>query len=247
MKKIVIASNNLGKLNEIGAILAPLDIEIVPQTSLGVSEAEEPHFTFVENALAKAHHASRATGLPALADDSGICVDALGGAPGVHSARFAGEPPAGTPRTREAQDALNNQKLLDLLVNETNRKAHYYCVIVLTRGPDDPRPLICEAEWHGEIVKTPRGTGGFGYDPLFMVAGTRKTGAEFTPDEKNLVSHRAQALAQLVARLKTELGLRNSGMPDERVRTRTPAFKSEDDAVRSRIVPSRFRTERKKP
>ena len=207
MNKIVIASNNLGKLNEIGAILSPLDIEIVAQSSLGVSEAEEPHFTFVENALAKAYHASRSTGLPALADDSGICVDALGGAPGVRSARFADEVPAGAPRTREAQDELNNQKLLDLLADETNRKAHYYCVIVLTRGPDDPRPLICEAEWHGEIIKAPRGSGGFGYDPLFLVEGTRKTGAEFTPEEKNKISHRAQALAQLVTRLCAEPGL----------------------------------------
>ena len=207
MKKIVIASNNLGKLNEIGAILTPLDIEIVAQGTLGVSEAEEPHFTFVENALAKAHHASRITGLPALADDSGICVEALGGAPGVRSARFAGEPPAGPPRTREEQDELNNQKLLELLANETNRKAHYVCVIVLTRGPDDPRPLICEAEWHGEIVKAPRGSGGFGYDPLFLVDGTRKTGAEFAPEEKNRISHRAQALAQLVERLKKEPGI----------------------------------------
>jgi len=212
MNKIVIASNNLGKLNEIGAILSPLDIEIVAQSSLGVSEAEEPHFTFVENALAKAYHASRSTGLPALADDSGICVDALGGAPGVRSARFADEVPAGAPRTREAQDELNNQKLLDLLADETNRKAHYYCVIVLTRGPDDPRPLICEAEWHGEIIKAPRGGGGFGYDPLFLVDGTHKTGAEFTPDEKNKISHRAQALAQLVKRLKVELRIEDRGL-----------------------------------
>ena len=211
MNKIVIASNNLGKLNEIGAILLPLDIEIVAQGTLGVSEAEEPHFTFVENALAKAYHASRSTGLPALADDSGICVDALGGAPGVRSARFAGEPPAGTRRTREEQDELNNRKLLELLANQSNRKAHYYCVIVLTRGPDDPRPMICEAEWHGEIVQAPRGSGGFGYDPLFLVDGTHKTGAEFTPDEKNKISHRAQALAQLLTRLRAELGIGQGG------------------------------------
>ena len=218
MKKIVIASNNLGKLNEIGVILAPLDIEIVAQSTLGVSEAEESHFTFVENALAKAHHASRATGLPALADDSGICVDALGGLPGVHSARFANEDPAGepigAPRTREAQDERNNRELLARLANQTNRKAHYYCVIVLTRSPDDPRPMICEAEWHGEIVHAPRGSGGFGYDPLFMVDGLRKTGAELAPDEKNRISHRAQALAQLVARLKVELGIEGSRIED---------------------------------
>jgi XTP/dITP diphosphohydrolase len=235
MKKIVIASNNLGKLNEIGAILAPLDIEILAQGSLGVGEAEEPHFTFIENALAKAHHASRATGLPALADDSGLCVDALGGAPGVRSARFAGEPPAGTTRTREAQDALNNQKLLELLAGETNRKAHYVCVIALTRGPDDPRPLICEAEWHGEIVMAPRGGGGFGYDPLFLVEGTRKTGAEFAPEEKNRISHRAQALAQLVARLRAEPGITLAAPA-----TRGPASTRRDSVLVPRRKPSEF-------
>ncbi len=242
MKKIVIASNNLGKLNEIGAILTPLDIEIVAQGSLGVDEAEEPHFTFVENALAKAYHASRSTGLPALADDSGICVDALGGAPGVRSARFAGEPPAGVPRTREEQDALNNRKLLELLASETDRKAHYYCVIVLTRGPDDPQPFICEAEWHGEIVKAPRGSGGFGYDPLFMVEGTRKTGAEFTPEEKNKISHRAQALAQLVARLRGELGIGNA-LPGSKRSATSPR----DPVLATPRLPSEFPPGRSKP
>ena len=202
MKKIVIATNNLGKLNEIGAILVPLDIEIVPQSVLGVTAADEPHFTFVENALAKARHASRHTGLPALADDSGICVDALNGAPGVHSARFAGDPPAGAAGGRAAQDERNNRKLLDLLADESNRRAHYYCVIVLTRHADDPQPMICEAEWHGEIVEAPRGNGGFGYDPLFLVPALRKTGAELPPAEKNRISHRGQALAALAARLQ---------------------------------------------
>ena len=202
MKKIVIASNNVGKLTEIGAILAPLDIEIVAQSTLGVTEAEEPHCTFVENALAKARHASAHTGLPALADDSGICVDALKGAPGVYSARFAGE--AGAGGGRADQDARNNRKLLDLLVRESNRKAHYYCIIVLTRHPDDPQPIICEAEWHGEIVQTPRGSGGFGYDPLFLIPALRKTGAELPPAEKNRISHRAQALAALAARLRAD-------------------------------------------
>ena len=202
MKKIVIASNNLGKLNEIGAILAALDIEIVAQSTLGVSEAAEPHCTFVENALAKARHASAHTGLAALADDSGICVDALKGAPGVYSARFAGEPAAGAVGGRGAQDARNNQKLLDLLATVANRKAHYYCVIVLTRRADDPQPIICEAEWHGEIVTAPRGSAGFGYDPLFLIPELRKTGAELSADEKNRISHRAQALALLAARLR---------------------------------------------
>jgi XTP/dITP diphosphohydrolase len=242
MKKIVIASNNLGKLNEIGAILTPLDIEIIAQDTLGVTEAEEPHFTFVENALAKAHHASRITGLPALADDSGICVDALGGAPGVRSARFAGDAEPGAPRSREAQDERNNRKLLELLAGETNRKAHYYCVIVLTRGADDPRPLICEAEWHGEIVSTPRGSGGFGYDPLFMVEGTRKTGAEFAPEEKNRISHRAQALAQLVTRLRGELGIQESSF-----RTQGSAMRRHDPALAPQRLPSQYPPGRSKP
>jgi XTP/dITP diphosphohydrolase len=201
IRKIVIASNNVGKLNEIGAILEPLDIEIVAQSTLGVAEADEPHCTFIENALAKARHASAHTGLPALADDSGICVDALNGAPGVHSARFAGES-AGGPGGRADQDARNNRKLLDLLAHETNRRAHYYCVIVLTRRADDPQPIVCEAEWHGEIVKTPRGSGGFGYDPLFLIPALKKTGAELKPEEKNRISHRGQALAALAARLQ---------------------------------------------
>ncbi|HEV7822128.1 MAG TPA: non-canonical purine NTP pyrophosphatase, partial [Burkholderiales bacterium] len=149
MKKLVIASNNVGKLNEIGAILAPLDIEIVAQSTLGVGEAAEPHCTFIENALAKARHASAHTGFPALADDSGICVDALNGAPGVYSARFAGEAADGAG-TRANQDARNNQKLLELLARETNRRAHYYCVIVLMRRADDPQPIVCEAQWQGE-------------------------------------------------------------------------------------------------
>jgi len=199
MKKIVIASNNVGKLNEIGAILVPLDIEIIAQSMLGVPEAGEPHFTFVENALAKARHASRHSDLPALADDSGICVDALHGAPGVHSARFADGPAAAG---REAQDQRNNRKLLELLANETNRKAHYYCVIVLTRRADDPQPMICEAEWHGEIVRAPRGSGGFGYDPLFLIPDLRRTAAELAPENKNRISHRGLALAALAARLR---------------------------------------------
>jgi XTP/dITP diphosphohydrolase len=215
MKKIVIATNNVGKLNEIAAILAPLDIEIVPQSALGVAEAAEPYSTFVENALAKARHASVHTGLPALADDSGICVDALNGAPGVHSARFAGEAAAGSAGGRAAQDARNNQKLLELLAREANRKAHYYCVIVLVRRADDPQPVICEAEWHGEIVTEPRGGGGFGYDPLFLVPSLKKTGAELKPEEKNRISHRGRALALLAVRLQPAA----SGIEDRGSRT----------------------------
>ena len=201
-RRLVIASNNVGKLNEIGAILAPLGIEIVPQSTLGVPAAGEPHCTFVENALAKARHASQHTGLPALADDSGICVDALNGAPGVHSARFAGDLPAGSAGGRGAQDERNNRELLELLANEANRKAHYYCVIVLTRHAGDPQPMIYEAEWHGEILRAPRGSGGFGYDPLFLIPELRRTGAELAPEHKNRISHRGQALAALAARLR---------------------------------------------
>jgi len=198
MKKLVIASNNPGKLREIGAILAPLAIEVVPQGVLGVSEAEEPHCTFIENALAKARHASRATGLPALADDSGVCVPALGGEPGVHSARYADGAAAG----RDDQDRRNNDRLLQALATAVDRRAHYYCVIVLVRHADDPQPLIAEAEWHGEILREPRGEGGFGYDPLFLIPELGKTGAELAAHEKNAVSHRGRALIKLVARLR---------------------------------------------
>ena len=193
MKKIVIASNNPGKLREISRILAPLDIEAAPQGDFGVPECPEPHVTFVENCIAKARHAAAHTGLPALADDSGICVDALNGAPGVYSARYAGEPKS---------DARNNQKLIEALKGNPNRKAHYYCVMVYVRYPDDPQPIIAEGSWHGEIIDTPRGDGGFGYDPYFLVPQFGKTGAELDQDEKNAVSHRGQALGELVARLQ---------------------------------------------
>jgi XTP/dITP diphosphohydrolase len=199
LNKLVIASNNPGKLREIGAILAPLKIEVLPQGALGVSEAEEPYGTFVENALTKARHASRISGLPALADDSGVCVHALGGEPGVHSARYAEATGSGQ---REDQDRRNNEKLLQALANATDRSAHYYCVIVLVRRADDPQPLIAEAEWHGEILPAPRGQGGFGYDPLFLIPELGKTGAELSAEEKNRVSHRGRALAMLVERLR---------------------------------------------
>ena len=200
MNKLVIASNNPGKLREIGAILAPLMIEVVPQGVLGVSEAEEPYGTFIENALTKARHASRATGLPALADDSGVCVHALGGEPGVHSARYA---QAAGNGQRDDQDRRNNEKLLHALADVSDRSAHYYCVIVLVRRADDPQPLIAEAEWHGEILPAPRGQGGFGYDPLFLIPEFGRTGAELSSEEKNRVSHRGRALAVLVEKLRT--------------------------------------------
>ena len=195
MKKIVIATNNLGKLNEIGAILAPLDIEIVPQSALGVTAADEPHFTFVENALAKARHASRHTGLPALADDSGLCVEALGGAPGVHSAYYAGR-----EGNREQRDARNNRKLLENLKND--RWAHYVCVMTLVKRPEDDKPLVAEGRWHGEIARAPRGTNGFGYDPIFLIKELGKTAAELDPDIKNRISHRGIALAKLLELLR---------------------------------------------
>jgi len=205
VKKLVLASSNPGKLREFEALLAPLDMEIVPQSALGVAEAEEPHATFVENALAKARHASCRSRLPALADDSGICVRALGGEPGVHSARFAVEPGAGPAPEREAQDARNNEKLVRLLAEKDDRAAHYYCVIVLMRHADDPEPVIAEGSWAGEIVAEPRGTNGFGYDPHFFLRDFGKTAAELDPAQKNLLSHRGKALRRLLAKLKEGL------------------------------------------
>lgn len=202
MKKLVIASNNPGKLREIGQILAPLDMEVAPQSDFGVPEADEPHCTFIENALAKARHASRCTGLPALADDSGICVTALGGEPGVYSARYAAGSAAAASGGREDQDRCNNEKLVALLRGETDRRAHYYCVIVLLRHAEDPEPLIAEGRWHGKIIDIPRGGNGFGYDPYFYVPEFGRTAAELAPAEKNAVSHRGRALAQLVEKLQ---------------------------------------------
>lgn len=193
MQKIVIASGNAGKLREIRRILEPLEFNVVPQSDFAVPECPEPHVTFIENCLAKARHAALHTGMPALADDSGICVDALNGAPGVYSARYAGEPKS---------DQRNNEKLIAALANEPNRKAHYYCVIVLVRHPDDPQPLIAEGSWHGEIIDSPRGENGFGYDPYFYLPEFGKTGAELDPDHKNVISHRGQALDILVNKLR---------------------------------------------
>ena len=192
--KLVLASNNPGKLREIGALLAPLSIELIPQAQLGIGEADEPHATFVENALAKARHASRAAGLPALADDSGLCVEALGGEPGVHSSYYAGR-----EGSREERDARNNEKIL--LNVRQNRNAYYCCVMVMLRRPDDPRPLLADGIWRGEIARAPRGGNGFGYDPLFLLPERGLTAAELDPAEKNRISHRAQALAKLLGLL----------------------------------------------
>jgi XTP/dITP diphosphohydrolase len=188
--KVVLASSNPGKLREIQALAAPA-LELVAQSTLGIPDAEEPHATFVENALAKARHASRAARLPALADDSGLCVDALGGEPGVHSAYYAGR-----EGSREERDARNNAKLLSELGAE--RSAYYCCLMVMVRHPDDPRPLIAEGVWRGEIARAPRGANGFGYDPLFLLPALGKTAAELAPEEKNRISHRAAALRKLL-------------------------------------------------
>ncbi|MBA3903763.1 MAG: non-canonical purine NTP pyrophosphatase, RdgB/HAM1 family [Rhodocyclaceae bacterium] len=191
--KLVLASNNPGKLREFAALFAPYHIEVLPQSAFDVPEAEEPHVTFVENALAKARHTSRLTGLPAMADDSGLCVEALGGAPGVYSARYAGEPKS---------DERNNDKLLADLADETDRRAHYCCVLVLVRHPDDPQPVIAEGEWHGEILRERRGAGGFGYDPLFFVPSLNCSSAELAPEVKNAISHRYLAFRRLAERLE---------------------------------------------
>lgn len=195
MKKLVIASNNPGKLREFQAMLAPLGIEVLTQSQLGISEAEEPHCTFIENALAKARHVSKESGLPALADDSGICVAALGGAPGVWSARYAGEPKS---------DTRNNEKLLQDMQGVVDRRAHYYCVLVLVRHADDPQPLIAEGEWHGEIAHEERGDGGFGYDPMFWLPEQGKMSSELTHEEKTLLGHRGKAMRILLQKLKFE-------------------------------------------
>lgn len=192
IERLVLASNNAGKLRELSAMLAPLGIEVVAQGTLGVSEAEEPYPTFVENALAKARHAARETGLPALADDSGLCVNALDGRPGVLSARYAGEPKS---------DVANNAKLIADLHGVNNRRAHFYSVIVLVRAADDPQPLIADGEWHGEIIAEARGEGGFGYDPHFWVPSLEQTAAELAADLKNTLSHRASAMRHLLDRL----------------------------------------------
>lgn len=193
MKKLVIASNNAGKLREFAHMLAPLGIEVVTQSQLGISEAEEPHCTFVENALAKARHVSRESGLPALADDSGICVNALNGMPGVLSARFSGLPKS---------DERNNRALLEAMKNHTDRRAHYYCVLVLVNSAGDPQPLIAEGEWHGEIAHAERGDGGFGYDPMFWLPALGKMSSELTHDEKHAISHRGKAMKVLLEKLR---------------------------------------------
>jgi XTP/dITP diphosphohydrolase len=193
MKRVILASSNSGKLREFQQLLAPFQMEIIPQRSLGVADAEEPYATFVENALAKARHAATQTGFPALADDSGIVVEALAGKPGVHSARFAGEP---------RSDERNNARLIELLRPHHDRRAHYCCVIVLVQHAADPEPLIADGRWHGEVIDTPRGAGGFGYDPYFLLPGLGLTAAEMDPNDKNMVSHRAIAVRRLLEQVQ---------------------------------------------
>jgi XTP/dITP diphosphohydrolase len=190
---LVLASNNAGKLKEFGELLAPLGFIVKPQREFSIPEAEEPHCTFVENALEKARHASRLTGLPALADDSGICVNALGGAPGVLSARYAGEPKS---------DTRNNEKLIRELAAHADKSAYYYCVLVFVRHADDPQPVIADGRWNGKVIADARGQGGFGYDPHFLLPELGKTAAELPPEEKNRYSHRGQALRMLVEKLR---------------------------------------------
>jgi len=192
-QRLILASNNAGKLKEFAQILGPIGYTLHPQGEFNVPEAEEPHATFVENALEKARHASRLTGLPALADDSGVCVNALGGAPGVYSARYAGEPKS---------DARNNDKLIADLADHADKSAYYYCVLVYVRHADDPQPVIADARWNGEISATARGANGFGYDPHFWLPALGKSAAELAPHEKNALSHRGQALRALVEKLK---------------------------------------------
>ena len=198
LAKVVLASNNSGKLREFAALLGAAGIELIPQGALNVPEAEEPYPTFVENALTKARHAARLTGLPALADDSGLCVRALRGAPGVYSARYA------LLAGGEKSDAANNAHLLEQLKDTTDRRAYYFCVLALVRHENDPEPLIVEGRWHGEMLDAPRGSNGFGYDPLFFLRSLDATAAQLDPAVKNAQSHRAIALRQLLARLREE-------------------------------------------
>ena len=199
MQKIILSTNNSKKLAEIESLLSDLSVETVPQATLKIGVAEEPFDTFIENALAKARFASNASNLPAIADDSGICVDALNGMPGILSARFSGE---------LTDDKRNNKKLLELLKDEKNRKAHYYCALVFIRSPKDPQPIIAEGIWQGEILLGPQGKNGFGYDPIFLDYKTDLSAAELTLELKNRISHRGQALQKLKQKLKILYGIK---------------------------------------
>lgn len=194
-RQLVLASGNAGKLQELNALLADLDIRLTAQAELGVTDAEETGLTFAENAILKARHAARATGLPAIADDSGLCVTALGGAPGLYSARYAGH---------HGDHQANKAKLLAALSNtpDDQRSAFFICVLALIRSPDDPAPILAEGRWHGHILRAEDGDGGFGYDPLFQPQDARQSAARLDPASKNRISHRGQALQQLKALLQ---------------------------------------------
>ena len=194
-KKIVLASLNPGKLKEFRDLFKDLDIELISQKDLNIAAASEPYSTFMENALGKARQASELSGLPSIADDSGICVDALNGAPGIHSARFSGP---------NATDEQNNQHLLNVLKGNANRKAKYYFSLVYIRHINDPEPIIASGSWLGEIIDEPRGSHGFGYDPYFYIPAYGKTVAELEPELKNKISHRALAMQELLQKIKNE-------------------------------------------
>ena len=193
-RKWLLASNNDGKRKEFAALLEPIGISLIPQGELAIPEAPEPYLTFLENALAKARHAARLSGLPSLADDSGLCVDALGGAPGVHSARYAGEPKS---------DARNNALLLERMAGIADRRAAFVCTLVLIRHAEDPDPIVAQGRWPGNIVQQPSGSGGFGYDPLFWINELSCTSADLSSQQKNSLSHRAQAMRRLIELCKS--------------------------------------------
>ena len=195
MQKVVLATGNAGKVRELADLLRDFGLDVVAQTELGVESAEETGLTFIENAILKARHAAQVTGLPAIADDSGLAVDVLGGAPGIYSARYAGE---------NATDQQNLEKLLATLkdVPDEQRKARFHCVLVYMRHAEDPTPLVCHGSWEGKITRETAGAGGFGYDPIFFVPGEGKTAAELTRDEKRAISHRGQALKLLLEAMK---------------------------------------------
>ena len=197
MNELVLASGNKGKLREFNALFGHRSIKVLSQAELGVKAAEEPFNTFVENALAKARNAARQTGLPAMADDSGITAETLNGTPGVHSARYAGD---------AADDIANNRKLVAALAGKTDRRAHYTCVLVAVKNADDPEPVIVDARWDGEIIDTPKGTGGFGYDPYFYLPQEKRTAAELSQEEKNAQSHRGEALRRMAKLLEERWG-----------------------------------------
>ncbi|MBI2733334.1 MAG: RdgB/HAM1 family non-canonical purine NTP pyrophosphatase [Aquabacterium sp.] len=214
-KQLILASNNAKKLRELQALISPLGVELVTQGSLGIPEAEEPHITFVENALAKARHAARIGQGPAIADDSGLCVAALGGAPGVRSARYAvdaGRIPEGLPR--ESIDAANNAWLLDQMRGQTQRRAHFTCLLVAVRHADDPEPLIAEGHWEGELLEAGQGEHGFGYDPLLWLAAYQQSAAQLPPEIKNGISHRAKACQRMLHMIEAQWGLVGAGRAD---------------------------------